>query len=418
MDNSLFYKSIDKKLISSQHRGTGKNLTYDDFDQTIANLQSKIADYRQFEAHAQAVFNEFKKVAERLKSGIYRYDIRSRRFLFFNRSAIKLLGSGKSIASDVTSRSILLCLHPDDRQRVRQIAKKSIETGVGEVEYRFKKSDGAYRWNYDRWVVLHDASGQPRYIEGIVMDTTRRREAEEALKESQRKLRLLSSHLLEAQEKERRRIALELHDELGQSLTVLKLQLRSIQKALTPDSVVLNAKCEHANTYVDHIIENVRRLSHDLCSSCLEDLGLDESIAMLAEEFSEHTNLQVSIETQKIDEFFRVQERTLIYRIFQEALNNIQKHADAHNVSIKIERKKSHVDIQISDDGNGFVRESNGDPNEYRPGLGLTTMEERARMLGGTMQVYSIIGVGTRIAFTIPITIEERGDDFLSYSFG
>lgn len=408
MDISGGRRKVEKKLRSYDRSGMGKNLTYDDFDRNIASLRSKIADYRQFEANAQAIFYEFKKVAERLQSGIYRYDIKSHRFLFFNRSAIKLLSSKKSTASDVTSRSILLRLHPDDRQRIRQIARESIAVGVGEVEYRFRKSDGTYRWNYDRWVVLHDACGQPRYIEGIVMDTTRRREAEEALKKSQHKLRSLSSYLLEAQEKKWRRIAFELHDELGQSLTVLKLRLRSIQKELTPDSIPVHDKCEDANAYVDQIIENVRRLSQELCPSCLEDLGLDESIATLAEEFCHLTSLQVSINNQKIDDLFSVQGRTLIYRIFQEALNNIQKHAQAHKVSIKIERKKSHVDMQISDDGKGFVKEKNEVRNEYKSTLGLTAMEERARILGGKMQVYSIIGVGTRIAFTIPIAVEER----------
>lgn len=415
-----FYKNVDGMIISTQQPGIGKSLTYDDLDQIIANLQSELADYKRIEANARSIFDEFKQVAERLQSGIYRYDIKSRRFLFFNRSAIELLGSKESVASDISSRSVLLRLHPDDRQMVRQAVKQSMLAGVasGEVEYRFKKSDGNYRWNYDRWVVLRDAYGKPCYIEGIVMDTTLRKKAEEALKESQHKLRSLSSYLLEAQEKKWRRIALELHDELGQTLTVLKLRLRSIQKALPPDSLEVRTKCENANIYVDQIIENVRRLSHELCPSCLEDLGLDESIAMLAEEFSKHTRLQVVVRTQKINQLFGIQERTLIYRIFQEALTNIQKHAQAEKVTIQIERQQKMVDIQIDDDGKGFVKGQHGERPAFKTGLGLTAMEERVRMLGGTMKVYSIIGIGTRLAFTIPIAERERSDEFLSYSIG
>lgn len=406
------------QTIYSQRSEMGKTLTYDDLGQIISNLQSKLADYREMEANALAIFNEFKQVAERLQSGIYRYDVKTHRFHFFNRSAIELLGSKEADASDITSKSVLLRLHPDDRDRVRRVVKEAAARGIGEVEYRFKKSDGSYRWLYDRWVVLRDFKGQPRYIEGIVMDTTRRRIAEEKLKESERKLRSLSSHLLDAQEKKRRRIALELHDELGQNLTVLKLQLRSIQKSLPASLSQLQTKCEDTNSYVDQIIENVRRISHELCPSCLEDLGLDESIAMLAEEFAHHSKLIVSIETQKIDTLFTLQQRTMIYRIFQEALNNIQKHAQARKVWIEVQRRKNVVSIQIADDGKGFINERNEEETVVKTGLGLTAMEERARMLGGTLEVYTIIGVGCRLALSIPIVSGERNDNFLSYSFG
>lgn len=357
------------------------------------------------------IFKNFKLVAERLQTGIYRYDIKSRHFFFYNRYSIDMLGSRQAKASDITSRSILLRIHPDDRGMVRQAAKESMLTGddIGQTEYRFKRSDGTYRWHYDRWVVFRNASGQPEYIEGIVMDITERKNAEEALKESQDKLRSLSASLLETQEKMWRHIGLELHDELGQSLTVLRLQLRSIQKSLPPGSLQISDKCENAKAHIECIIENVRRLSHELCPSSLEDLGLDESITMLAEDFAKHTKLQVDVQTQKIGKLFALKARTLIYRIFQEALTNIQKHAQAQKVAIKIERKKTSVDIQIADDGNGFAKERQSTGKAYKAGLGLTAMEERARMLGGTMNVYSTIGIGTRVAFNIPFAKGKNG---------
>ena len=260
-----------------------------------------------------------------------------------------------------------------------------------------------------RWALLS-------ILEDEKMAKTKIRASEEALKESQRRLQSLSSYLMENQEKNWRRIALELHDELGQSLTVLKLKLRDIKKMLTPDSVLLNAKCEDVNAYVDQIIDSVRRLSQELCPSYIEDLGLDESIIILAEEFAKHTKLQISIKAHEINDCFNLQERTFIYRIIQESLNNIQKHAEARRVSIKIERKKSHIDIQIFDDGIGFNKEGNKEKNEYNFGLGLTAMAERARMLGGKLQVHSIIGMGTRIEVNVPIDERKRWDDFLSYS--
>jgi signal transduction histidine kinase len=232
--------------------------------------------------------------------------------------------------------------------------------------------------------------------------------SEEALKESQCRLQLLSSHLLNVQEKEWRRLAFELHDDLGQSLSVLKLKLRDIKKRqVSADSAGFNVDCDQVNAYVDHIIDKVRRLSHDLCPSCIEDLGLDESIIMLAEEFSQHTHLKVTIETDPLGDLFQLQDQTYIYRIVQESLNNIQKHANARNVSIKVERRRSHVDIQIADDGIGFNKQGNDVKRENEVGLGLTAMEERAWMMGGKMNVVTSIGSGTRIEVNIPFECRE-----------
>jgi PAS domain S-box-containing protein len=393
----------------------GKNLTYEDLESAFQTLKSELAGYKRKEAHAKAIFDTFMKVAKRLRSGIYRFDVQKRKFLFFNRAAIDLLGSEKAEAKEVTSKSVLLRIHPKDRQKVRKAARDSIASGMidGEAEYRYRRADGTYGWNYDRWVVLRDDTGQPRYIEGIVMDTTERKLAEQALLESERKLRLLSSHLLEAQEKERRRIASELHDELGQALTVLKLQLRNIIKMIPTDPWRTKTDCQNANDYVDQIIENVRRLSQDLCPSYLEDFGLDDSIKMIADDFAKHTQIKVSISGQKIDRLFPLESRILIYRIFQEALTNIQKHSQAKVVSILIQKNDSRINFQLSDDGKGFIGKPKEKTDSIHRGLGMKTMEERVRILGGELVVSSSVGIGTRIAFSIPFHEVKINHGFL-----
>lgn len=386
----------------------GKNLTFDDLESIIRDLTSELAGYKEIEAKAHIIFNEFKEVAERLRSGIYRFDIQSRKFFFFNRAASELLGARETDAKGINPKYVFNRIHPEDREKVREASRHSRTPGNvgGDVEYRYANRDGTYSWLYDRWVVLRDASDKPRYLEGIVMDITERKLAEQALAESERKLRLLSTHLLEAQEKERRRIALELHDELGQRLTVLKLQLRSIERKLLPAQFSLANDCGAASAYVDQIIDNVRRLSHDLCPSSLEDLGLDASIRLVIDDFAKLTDINVSIDAPGIDPLFSLKSRTLIYRIFQEAFNNIQKYAQAKNVSVIIKKDTSRVYFQIVDDGRGFS--TNSDPRQTsndktHRGLGLTTMSERARMMGGSFRVYSIIGIGTRVAFKITI---------------
>ena len=120
----------------------GKNLTYEDLEKNIQVLKSELADYKLKEAHAKAIFDEFKEVAERLRSGIYRFNVQTRKFLFFNKAAVELLGSEKGDANEITSKSILFKIHPADRGKVRIAARESMVAGMtgGEVEYRFRKS--------------------------------------------------------------------------------------------------------------------------------------------------------------------------------------------------------------------------------------------------------------------------------------
>jgi PAS domain S-box-containing protein len=385
----------------------GKNLTYDDLEDITQDLKSELAGHKEIEAKAHQIFNEFKEVADRLRSGIYRFDIKSRKFFFFNRAASELLGARKTAARAITPQTVSTLIHPEDLEKVKQAAQDSAAADKlgGDVEYRYANRDGTYSWLYDRWVVLRDTAGHPRYFEGIVMDITERKLAEQALAESEQKLRSLSSHLLQAQEKERRRIALELHDELGQALTVLKLQIRSIRKKIAPIHNDVIEDCTRSYAYVDQIIENVRRLSHDLCPSGLEDLGLDASIRQVIKDFSDLTRINVSIDGPPVDSLFSLESKILIYRIFQEAFTNIQKHARADNVFVLIKNDTATVYFHLVDDGRGFVAQptvKNASQNTSSRGLGLTTMSERARMMGGALKIYSIIGIGTRIAFRVP----------------
>ena len=201
---------------------------------------------------------------------------------------------------------------------------------------------------------MRDSDGQPRYFEGIVIDNTKRKLAEEALKDSRKKLRLLSSHLLQAQEKERRRISMELHDELGQALTVLKLQLGSINKKLPLESVTIRQDIQNTLKYVDLIIDNVRRLSHDLSPSILEDLGLDAALRLLIKEFVKHSNLQISCDVTPIDQLFSKENQIIIYRIFQETFTNIERHSQALRIWISVKHRDGTVTFSIKDDGKGF----------------------------------------------------------------
>ncbi|MEW6386201.1 MAG: PAS domain S-box protein [Thermodesulfobacteriota bacterium] len=236
----------------------------------------------------------------------------------------------------------------------------------------------------------------------------RRRQAEKALKESARKLRFLSTELLGAQEKERQRLSRELHDELGHALLILKLHLRTIEKQLLPEQLPLSQEVESLLGYIDEVIEKVRRLYQDLIPGDLEDLGLTTALRHMFDDFVKHHGLiQWSISLDDIDNLYALPAQINIYRITQEVLTNIGKHANPSQVSISIRRKKQQVHFAVTDNGTGFDLEKVLSPDAAKKGLGLVALEERVRMLGGSLSIRSREGAGTKIAFTIPLAKGE-----------
>lgn len=377
---------------------------HENIDHKVTPLAARLSEFLEGDEREDFITQEFKDLAERLNEGIYRFDIGARKFIFCNKTAIEIFGSPNDSLGDITAKSILLRIHPNDLDIVRKAARESRKPGCnsGEVEYRYAKPDGTYRWTYDRWIVMRDHTGEPKYFEGIVLDNTKRKLAEQELKESRKKLRLLSSHLLKAQEEERRRISLELHDELGQALMVLKLQLGSIKKKIPLESIDIRADVENTLEYVNVIVENVRRLSHDLSPTVLEDLGFDAALRLLIKEFVNHSSLQFFCDIQPIDRMFSEENQILIYRIFQETFTNIQRHSRASKVWISVKHNNGLVTLSVKDNGVGFDLKQCMSKYSAERTLGLTAMDERARMLGGSLHVESEKGRGTQIFFTIP----------------
>jgi PAS domain S-box-containing protein len=245
---------------------------------------------------------------------------------------------------------------------------------------------------------IFDERGQFKGSFAVVTDITERKQAEEALKNSERQLRSLSSQLLTAQETERKRISRELHDELGQSLTVMKLRLNFIEKNLSMLQTDLRQECENGIRYIDQIIENIRRLSRDLSPAILDDFGLSAALRWLINNFAKSYTIKVILNMVDVDSLLPRDSYVVIYRTVQEALTNIGKHSQAKNVSIEIHKNDGDVSFSIEDDGVGFDERG---PEEM--GLGLAAMKGRAQMIGGALEIQTQGGKGTRITLTIPI---------------
>ncbi len=202
---------------------------------------------------------------------------------------------------------------------------------------------------------------------------------------------------------------MELHDELGQSLTVMKLQIRAIEGALRQDEhPEVKQSCHDLRQYVDGVIENVRRLSRDLSPSILEDLGLHSALKYLLEGVGKHLTIKPFMEVEDLNSLYPAEAQIIIYRIFQECLNNIAKHAGACQVSVGVRREGDAVCFIMEDNGAGFEMNQVLDRAASERGLGLAALNERARMLGGSCQISSRPGVGTKVTCTIPLCQEIK----------
>lgn len=233
----------------------------------------------------------------------------------------------------------------------------------------------------------------------IARDITERKRAEEKLKKSSRLLRELATHLQSVREEERTTIAREIHDELGQVLTVLKIQLSLLGNKLSPDQFTLKEKVISLTDLIDQSVESVQKISSKLRPTILDELGLIAAIEWQTEEFEKLTNINCSIVLPKEDLHLSTEKSTAIFRIFQEALTNIARHSEAKKVAISLITENSILYLEIADDGKGITQEQLKDFKS----LGLRGMEERAMIFGGTVSFDSIISKGTKVKVEIPI---------------
>jgi signal transduction histidine kinase len=224
-------------------------------------------------------------------------------------------------------------------------------------------------------------------------DITDRKRAEEALRESEARLRLLSSQLITIQENERKRVARELHDGIGQMLTAIKFRVEDTLQKESKGKGESRAKIlERVIPMIRESIEEVRRIQMDLRPSILDDLGILATIGWFTREFQKVYS-HVSIEKQIDIEETEVPDplKTVLFRIIQEALNNIAKHSKADFVRLFLKKAEDKIELRIEDNGMGF------DLENYRKGLGLTSMRERAELSGGSFAIESTPGKGTTI---------------------
>jgi signal transduction histidine kinase len=226
-------------------------------------------------------------------------------------------------------------------------------------------------------------------------------ERTEQLLEVNRSLQKISSELISAQETERLRISKELHDELGQSLTLVKLKIGLVDAKVQEDALVAKKYCQDASDHVDQAIENMRRLSRDLSPVMVDTLGITIALRHLVDQFNVSGGIRIAADIAPIDDLLLLAPAIMLYRIVQEALNNIVKHSGANTANVNISKANGEVSVDVKDSGRGLGA-GNRERTPDSGGLGLDIMRERVRTLGGTLEIESREGSGTILRFAFP----------------
>lgn len=223
------------------------------------------------------------------------------------------------------------------------------------------------------------------------------------------RLRELTRRIVTAQEDERLRISRELHDEAGQALTSLKISLDLIRTALPAEQESLRTRLADVAGLADETMETLRRLAHDLRPPGLDTFGLNVALEGLCYDLSSRTHLAINYRGLELPELSMTAALSM-YRLVQEALTNVAKHADATRAAVTLTREDGHLQLVVADDGRGFEAEGESDVPRHRAGIGLVSMRERAELLGGTLDIETAPGQGTRLSARIPLEHDDSGD--------
>lgn len=328
----------------------------------------------------------FRSIVEATASVLIILD-RERYILEFNPKAEQIFGVPRAAA--VGSGFLELCL-PGEFHPV--VTEDILKTFAGDTRPGFatpiRARGGAERtllWNFS---LQSGTEGRPPAIIATGIDITERREAEES-----RRVRELAAHLQSAREHERRHLAREIHDELGQALTGLKLEVSYISRQRDADPEEIRRKLLDLGRMIDQTIESMRQLAAELRPQLLDELGLSDAMRCQVDEFTKRTGIDCTLELPETEIDWSQDKAIAAFRIVQESLTNVARHADAKNVWVRLGSNEDSIFLEITDDGKGVNERQASSGKSF----GLLGMRERARMFGGTFKIEGRDGGGTTV---------------------
>jgi PAS domain S-box-containing protein len=300
-------------------------------------------------------------------------------------------GGDKVPATDLIS-NVLSHVVVEDRDKLQGYADNILQTGGAfSAEFRMIGKDGTTRWMLGKGELLNRTGESVPRILGVTVDVSE-------VKRAQFQLEQLAKRLMEAQEEERKRISRELHDDIGQRVALLAIELDILRQQFAgEDKDELGERLEQLQASTSELGTDLHLLSHALHSSKLKHLGLESALRELCNRMNSKQGVLVELVCGNAPNFVTEDDALVLYRVAQEALNNVGRHSSATKATVALQCSETNATLVISDNGNGF------DPAANSEGIGLVGMRERLRAVGGEFRIFSTPGAGTELYASVPL---------------
>jgi PAS domain S-box-containing protein len=328
--------------------------------------------------------------------GLYSYD---GEILFFNNKALQNL-DGR--LEDYIGKNLITVFGEEAGNNILRRVRLTVDTGESyDYEDFFESPSGKY-WFLSNHTAVYDSAGDLMGVQVLAHDITKRKKAELDLQESEHKysniLRDLNKHIEEAREKERSEISLNLHDDLGQKLTALKMDISWIKKRMEVSNTALSDKFTGIERLIDDSVEFIQKISAEMRPAILFNLGLPAAVEWLLGEFKKSSGISGFLKISPPDFLIDTEVAVVLYRIIQESVTNVIRHSKAEEIFITISDDGSQIRMTIEDNGTGMDSAVLNNPKS----LGLIGMRERARACGGEFTIESSPGKGTTLNVILP----------------
>lgn len=351
-----------------------------------------IIEQRKTESELKESEKKYSALVENSLTGIY--IAQNSKIVFANRRFAEMHGYSIQEVLGKESRNFI---HPDDIISFGEIQQKRLRREGAPQVYEIKgiKKSGEALWT-NRSSVVIDFQGTPAVM-GNVIDITQRKEMEEQLSKSEMECRILSRQIIETEESEKKRIAREIHDGLGQSLAAIKYRTESFYLTAKEEAYGKAEQLKAITQMIQNTMEEMRRIHNDLHPAHIDELGLVKTLTYFCDEFRETfspvvVDASIELSEPEVPEYLK----SSLFRIFQEAMNNSARHSRADRIRCWLRKNKNRIEITVQDNGIGFdIQNRDAIPNNK--GLGLYSMRERAELSGGELQIISLPGSGTLV---------------------